>query len=187
MEALLLVLLGRRVALALRGEDVDDDRPVELGGVAQRLLEAADVVAVERAAVADAERLEEDRRLEHLAQPGPGARQAPGDVLADHGHLADDLLGLAPLAEVAGVEAQAGHAGGEPADGGGVGAAVVVEDDDGPLAGVAEVVERLVGHAAGEGAVADDGHDVAALGRSARRPAGRLAPGASSAMARPWA
>ena len=47
----------------------------------------------------------------------------------------------------------------------GVGAAVVVEDDDHPFAGVAQVVERLVGHAPGEGAVADDGHHpaVAAL------------------------
>ena len=121
-------------------------------------------MAVERAAVADAEGLEEDRRLEHLAQAGPGAGEAPGDVLADHRHLADDLLGLAPLAQVPRVEPEPGDAGGEAADGGGVRAAVVVEDDDGPAAGVAEVVERLVGHAAGEGAVADHGHHVVAVG-----------------------
>ena len=48
---------------------------------------------------------------------------------------------------------------------GAYGPAVVVEDDHHPLARVAEVVERLVGHAAGEGAVADHGHHppVAAL------------------------
>ena len=40
VQVLLVVVLGRRVALALLGEDVDDDGPVELGGVAQRLLEA---------------------------------------------------------------------------------------------------------------------------------------------------
>ena len=40
-----------------------------------------------------------------------------------------------------------------------VAAAVVVQDDQHPGAGVAEVVERLVGHAAGERAVADHRHD----------------------------
>jgi hypothetical protein len=98
VEVLLLILLGRRVALALLGEDVDHDRTVELGGVAERFFQPRNVVAVERAAVADAERLEEDRRLEHLAQPGSGTGEAPGHVLADHGDLADDLLGPTPLA-----------------------------------------------------------------------------------------
>ena len=43
----------------------------------------------------------------------------------------------------------------------GVAAAVVVEDDDDPALAVAEVVQRLVGHAAGHRAVADHGDDVA--------------------------
>ena len=173
VQALLLVLLGRRVALALGGEDVDDDRAVELGGVAQRLLHDRDVVAVEGAAVANAEGLEEDRRLEHLAEAGPSPRQPPGEVLADHRHLADDLLGPAAAAHVAGVEAEPRHAGGEAADGRCVGAAVVVEDDDGLAAGVAEVVERLVGHAAGEGAVADHRDGLAAA-------TGSVVPGAAA-------
>ena len=164
MEVLLLIRLGWGISLALGGEDVDHDRAVELGGVAQRLLEARDVVAVEGTAVTDAEGLEEDRRLEHLAQAGPGAGEAPGDVLADHGDLADDLLGPATLAEVAGVEAQARHAGRQAPDGGGVRPPVVVQDDDGATAGVAQVVQRFVGHAAGQGTVADHRDHVVALG-----------------------
>ena len=72
VEVLLVVVLGRRVAAALLGEDVDDDRALggQLDGVAQRLLELVDVVAVDRADVADAERLEERRRLEELAHGG---------------------------------------------------------------------------------------------------------------------
>ncbi len=93
MEALLVVLLGRRVAATLLGEHVDHDRAlVVLGGVAERALEALEVVAVERAGVAHAERLEEHRRLEHLAEAGHRALEAPGEVVAEHGHLADHLL-----------------------------------------------------------------------------------------------
>jgi hypothetical protein len=47
-----------------------------------------------------------------------------------------------------------------------IAAAVVVEHDDHAPAVVAEVVERLVGHAAGHRAVADDGHDVPVVRRA---------------------
>ena len=51
---------------------------------------------------------------------------------------------------------QLGEVGGERADGGGVGAAVVVEqDDDRPVRRGGDVVQRLPAHAAGERAVAD--------------------------------
>ena len=56
VEALLVVGLGRRVALALVREHVHDDRAVALGGVAQHRLERGDVVAVDRADVVEAER-----------------------------------------------------------------------------------------------------------------------------------
>ncbi|CAB4833398.1 unannotated protein [freshwater metagenome] len=51
--------------------------------------------------------------------------------------------------------------GGEVANGGGVAATIVVEHDDHALLAVTDVVQRLVGHAAGDAAVADDGNDVA--------------------------
>ena len=50
---------------------------------------------------------------------------------------------------------------GQAADRRGVGAPVVVDDDDQPaVLPVGDVVQRLPGHAAREGTVADDGHDV---------------------------
>ncbi len=45
-----------------------------------------------------------------------------------------------------------------------VAAPVVVEDDDHPLAGVTEVVQRLVGHPARHRPVADHGDDVTMIG-----------------------
>ncbi len=76
VEPLDLVLLGRRVAPALLGEDVDDDRPVPLGGVGEGLFHRADVVAVDGTGVADAERLEEHVRRDELAQ-GAGQAEDP--------------------------------------------------------------------------------------------------------------
>ena len=163
MEALHLVVLGGRVAATLLGEHVHDDRAVVLGGAAQRLLHALDVVAVERARVAHAEVLEERRRLEHLAHGGDEPVDALLELVADHRHLVEDAVEARPVAQVGGVEAEAGEAVAELRDGGGVAAAVVVEDDDRLLAGVAEVVEALEGHAAGERAVADHRDHAAAL------------------------
>ena len=72
VEVLLVVVLGGRVAAALLGEHVDDDRSLDrqLLGVAQRILELGDVVTVDRAGVPHAERLEERGRLEELADAG---------------------------------------------------------------------------------------------------------------------
>ena len=53
VQALDVVLLGRGVAPALLGEDVDDDGPAPLRGVGERLLHAGDVVAVDGPGVAD--------------------------------------------------------------------------------------------------------------------------------------
>src|SRR5215471_156636 len=68
VEVLLVVVFGGRIAPPLLGDDVHDDRPVELRRIAQRPLERLDVVAVDRTGVAHTERLEERRRLEVLPQ-----------------------------------------------------------------------------------------------------------------------
>ena len=187
VEVLLVVVLGRRVAAALLGEDVDDDRALgrQLDGVAQRLLERRDVVAVDRSDVAHAERLEERRRLQDLAHRRLDRVDGLLGRRADDGHVAQQLLEAALAAHVRRVEADLGEHLRQPvadaadqarrargrAGGGGVGrevgdrrrvaAAVVVEHDDHAALAVAEVVERLVGHAAGHRAVADHGDDVA--------------------------
>ena len=189
VEVLLVVVLGRRVAAALLGEDVDDDRALgrQLDGVAERLLERRDVVAVDRADVAHAEGLEERRRLQELAHRGLerlDAPSRPGVPTTGRSRSSSSsrrwrrtyiglrrMLGerlrqpVADAADQAGV-GRIGHRlrvgdGGEVGDRRGVAAAVVVEHDDDASPAVAEVVQRLVGHAAGHRAVADDGDDVA--------------------------
>ena len=184
---LLVVVLRRRVAAALLGEDVHDDRPLggELDGVAEGVLERLEVVPVHRAHVADAERLEEARRLEELSHRRLERIHALLRLGAHVGQVAEELLQPALAADVHGVEADVGEAvgqllldavrqagvlhlgllplrgrGGELRDGRRVAAAIVVEDDDDPLVAVPDVVECLVGHPAGHRAVADDGHDV---------------------------
>jgi len=55
VEVLLVVVLGRRIPAPLLREDVDHDRSLELGGVAQRRLQRLDVVAVDRSRVTHAQ------------------------------------------------------------------------------------------------------------------------------------
>ena len=106
VQVLLVVVLGGRVAAALLGEDVDDDRPVrrQLDGVAERLLELGDVVPVDRSDVAHAERLEERRRLEELADRRLERLDGPLGRRADDWHVAQEALELALAADVDGIE-----------------------------------------------------------------------------------
>ena len=80
--------------------------------------------------------------------------------------LADPLAGV----DVGRVQAQVGQPGRQLGHRRGVGAAVVVQDDDDPAAGVAQVVERLVGHAAGERPVTEHGHHSAVVSPRSRNP-----------------
>ncbi len=111
VEVLLVVVLGRRVAASLLGEDVDDDRPLggEHLGAAERLFELGDVVAVDRAGVAHAERLEERRRLEELAHAGLERLDRPLGVRADAGEVLQEVFEPALAAHVDRVEADVGE------------------------------------------------------------------------------
>ena len=111
VEVLLVVVLGRRVTAALLGEHVDDDRTFDgqLDGVAERLLELGDVVAVDGADVAHAERLEERRRLEELPHAGLQRVDGPFGRRADHRQVAEELLEAALAAHVHRVEADVGE------------------------------------------------------------------------------
>ena len=68
-----------------------------------------EVVAVDGSDVADAERLEERRRLQQLA--GRGLHRLDGSLcrVADEGDVADELLELALAPHVHGVEADVGE------------------------------------------------------------------------------
>ena len=120
-------------------------------------------MAVDRADVAHAERLEEGRRLEVLAHRGLERLHALLGLGADEGQVAQELLHAPLPPHVDRVEPDRREAVGELRDGRRVGATVVVEHDDDVAVAVAEVVQRLVRHAAGHRAVPDDGDDVPAL------------------------
>ena len=101
--------------------------------------------------------------------------------LADAGDLAQHPAEALARLDVGGVQPQAGERLAEARHRRRVAATVVVEHDDAPPPRVPEVVERLVGHPAGERAVADDGDDAAvpavALELAAQLEGGREAVG----------
>ena len=173
VQALDVVLFGGGVAAALLGEHVDDDRAVPLGGVREGLLHVLDVVAVDRPGVADAQRLEEGVGRHHVAQRAGHRVHARIGQLAEGRQLAQAHAQAFPRRGVGRVEAQGRQALGQLGHGRGVGAAVVVEHNDDATLRVPEVVEGLVGHAAGQRAVTDDGDHLAlAVDAAQLEPAG---------------
>ena len=111
VEVLLVVVLGRRVTPTLLGEDVDEDRTVlrQLDGIVQRVLHLLDVVAVERADVAHAERLEERRRLQELAHTGLERIHRRAGLVTDDGQRLEELLESTLTAHVDRVEPDVGE------------------------------------------------------------------------------
>ena len=150
-------------------------------------LEGGQVVAVDRADISHAEGLEEGRRLQQLSSGGLHRLDRPLRRIADERDVAHEFLELALAPHVHGVQADVGEEVrqdiADPADDRRrfrsvrrrralrrqvgdrrrVAPTVVVEDDDDPLAGVAEVVQRLVRHPTGHRSVADDGDDVTVI------------------------
>ncbi len=123
----------------------------------ERGLDSGGVVAVDRTDVLQPEVLEHALRGEGVLEPLLGPVQRLVQRLPDDGCLLQDALapGEEPFVAVGG--AQGREVVGEAADGRGVGALVVVDDDDqGAVLGGGDVVQRLPGHAAGEGSVTDD-------------------------------
>jgi hypothetical protein len=150
-----IVLNCRGITVALVGDDVDHDRSPVGGGVTESAFQGEHVVPVDGAAVLEPEGLEErgggDQLLERFLDP---LGRLVGGV-ADQGEMAEGAAGGVLGRLIGGGEAELPQVGGDPADGRGVGAPVVVQDDDQLGLEVADVVERLVGHAAGQRAVTD--------------------------------
>ena len=150
---------GGRVAVALLGDDVQQDRPGVLGvaQIAQDGEEMVHVMAVDRADVIEAQFLEEGAAGEQASRVFlgalGGALQAPGEVLGE-------LAGHFAQAEEAVRGHQAREIGAHGTDRGCDGHFVVVQHDDEARAAGAGVVHRLVGHAGAHGAVTDDGDDM---------------------------
>ena len=164
VQAVLLVLLGQRVAEPLAGDDVHDHRGAEVAGVAQQLLDKLLVVAVDRAEVLDAQVLEQHLRLEHVLEALLDAVQRLVQRRAEQRRVRQRGLDVLQHLLVPLRGADRGQVGGQAADRRLVGAAVVVDDDDeARVLGDRDVVQRLPGHPAGERAVADDRDHAAGL------------------------
>ena len=152
-----LVFLGRTVAATFGRDHVDYRRATEATDLAERALDVLDVVTVDRPGVFDAEIFEEGARRDQLFQTFLDAA-AGFDRLVARGdapqHSVDAIFG--PV--IAGVEdgELLRQVLGQSADGRGIGPAVVVDHDDHRGLSMADVVQRFVGHAASQGAVADD-------------------------------
>ena len=164
VEVVFVVILGCLEPPALRREAVHDHRTAEVLRQRQSPLHGGDVMAVDGTDVLHAEIGEEalggqhvlDARLESVQEVvGVTAHQRRGRHRALHD--GEQLL-------VATIGAQRRQLVGEPADGRGVGAAVVVDDhDQGQVLLSRDVVEGFPGHAAGEGTVTDHRYHRAAL------------------------
>ena len=157
------VSLGIGATLTLHRPDMDQDRALELPGPFQGVAEPGQIMAVHWAEVGEA----------HVLKEGAARVDAPlEEGLHPVVEAVDGILGrmLAEKAPVPLLEVVIGGAGAQTlqmlADGAHVGVdghAVVVEDDDEGLAGGSGVVESLVGKAAGEGPVPDEGQDLVVL------------------------
>ena len=110
MQALLVVVLGRGVAPSLVGQHVDHDGAVEARRLAERVLQAEHVVAVDGADVAHAEALEEGGRLDHLADGRVHALEAGVGEGAHGGQHPQRLFQFRADRLEAGVEADPGQA-----------------------------------------------------------------------------
>ena len=152
-----LVVLGGLIAHALAGDGVHDHRATEVLRPPQCAFERLPIVAVDGTEVLDAEVGEQHLRADRVLEARLHRMQHRVRGAADLRHL----LQL-PSAEfehllVLRLQPQRGEVVGEAADRRGVGAAVVVDDDDQrAILARGDVVERLPAHAAGERAVADD-------------------------------
>ena len=98
MQVLFDVVLGGGVAAAFLGHHVNDDGAPGVGGrIAKCRLHGSDVVAVERSEVTHAERLEERRRLPHLAHGRRRAVQSPPHAVAERHALEQVIHDPPPL------------------------------------------------------------------------------------------
>ena len=168
-DAVILVVgrLGGRIALALLGDDVDQDRTVlGVAHVPQHRQQVIEVVAVDRADIVEAELVEQRAAL---TRPRAYSSIAHRALLEERRQVLGDLAHEVAQRAIGAAGDAAGEIGRQRADRRRDRHVVVVEDDDQPRVHRAGVVHRLVRHAGRHGAVADHrDHVVVAAAEVAR-------------------
>src|SRR5680860_641531 len=157
-DALHAIKKGMKDALAPQG--LFEDLGMKYVGP----IDGGPVMAVDRPDVLHAEVLEQSLRCERVLHPLLDRVQRVVGGRADPAHPVEPFLDQVEDLLVARVRTERGEVVGQSTDGGGVGATVVV-DDHHQLAVLVggDVVQRLPGHPAGQGAVADHRHHVPVL------------------------
>ena len=157
------MLFRRAVAFALFCLHMDQDRAVDLGSLPQDRDQRPDIVAVHGAQIGNAHVFEQHAGDHQLLDGVLG----PGDLFhhaaAHHGDPVQGLLGVLLESVVAFGRPQLGQVGMDASHVAGDGHVVVVQNNDKVGLPVSGVVEGLVGHAACQGSVADDGNDLIVL------------------------
>ena len=161
---LLLVGLGKGEALPLLGDDVNHPGALHATHELQGIAQLGQIVAVDRPEVPEAQLLEQHAGREQILDALLDVAGKVHQTLAEHS-AQGKRQSLDPLAQLVG--ARVGH---DPAqhladgaDVGGDGHPIVVDDEDDVPLGVSRVVHPLVRQAAGERAIAHDGHHLVLL------------------------
>ena len=150
----------RHIALALAGHHVQQDRKIVFLGRCEFLEHLAEIMAIDRTDVLDAQFFKKRSGHHH----GPHQHfNFFGQFIqrfADDRNRFQDILDHFLHADVGPSGNQVVQMAGNAADIGRYRHLVVVENDDQPLLDLADMVQGFQGHAAGQGSVADDGDDM---------------------------
>ena len=146
--------LGRRVALALFGDDVQQLRAAQLLHIAQRVQQRIHVMAVDRSDVIEAEFFEQSAGHDQALDVFLGA----ACQLPHRRHLRQDLLAALAHRRIELARQDLGEAIRQRANVGRDRHIVIVQDHQQVGVEIASMIERLEGHTGGHRAVTDDGH-----------------------------
>ena len=150
------VFLGRTIAPAFHGADVQDDRTIDGLRTAEGVPERAEVVSVDGAHVVEAHIFEHVTGIEPVFQELLDADDAFDRRVAHDRDFFEGILDFVLEEVVSGVRADGREVHRERTHVRRDGHLVVIQDDDEFRVFVARVVEGFIDEAAGEGAVADD-------------------------------
>ena len=153
------VLLSRAVALALVGDGMYNHRPLQGPRAPEGALKGRHVVAVHRPEVREPQFLEQHHRSHHGLEAGLQPPQQPSNP-SPEGKVEQRVVGASLDARVRRPGPQHMQPASQRTGCGRDGHAVVVKQDDEGRTRLARVVQRLVGHASSQRAVAHYCHHI---------------------------